>query len=244
MALFDPPKIAKIHPLCRPPRGALSVQRLDERGRWTDDNGEPARAFTGRVEYSPDENAPGIAWVAHCSCKIHAACPLAAALDDASERFSSAIVARRPVVYKPPEQGPQRRHKIAPLTKRQAQTLARAHETAKANPEDFRAALLVAIAIDTGLSIPGLALLTIQHAAGKRLGPRTTIMLKQWAAWIRPHGSFKAPCFPQIRFGRPTGKALDDSSLRKILRERGRQIGLPSLTPQQLRATYEARRAP
>lgn len=99
--------LPKIHPRCRPPRGAMGIAesttkgyfaarkplRLGVRGWSKYDNGKPSVAFLGSL------SGQNIAWVASCKCR-DATCPRWKALEYAREKLGleSVIVHERPSV--------------------------------------------------------------------------------------------------------------------------------------------------
>lgn len=90
----------KLHPFCRPPRGAINVLRLGSDGKWREDNGAIAHAFIGQFKTSTTGSA--IVWVADCACPYTKGCPLGKALDEAANRGAEGTeVQRRRREYPP-----------------------------------------------------------------------------------------------------------------------------------------------
>jgi hypothetical protein len=82
----------KKHALIVAPIGAHHLWRLSKNGRWTQVSDpketQPAEAFIGIL------GTEACVWVAECSCKVYAKCPLAFALERACERWGSATAIR------------------------------------------------------------------------------------------------------------------------------------------------------
>jgi hypothetical protein len=97
--------VKKKHPLCRPPKGAVDVRRLERTGRFSHMNAieptEPGLAFFGVAKEElgkPEDEQQVSVWVANCDCKIHADCPASKALDKACAIYDGASLVRRPKV--------------------------------------------------------------------------------------------------------------------------------------------------
>lgn len=90
---------SKSHPLCRPPSRADGILRLRDDGRWVNDDHKPGLAFIGVPHYKPTCPVPTAeAWVANCSCVVHADCPASKALNKACAIYDGASLVRRPKV--------------------------------------------------------------------------------------------------------------------------------------------------
>ena len=61
---------ARTHRKCRPPEGAVNVERWTGR-RWIPDDGEPGYAFIGQLV----QNLAPIAWFVRCDCFARSDCP-------------------------------------------------------------------------------------------------------------------------------------------------------------------------
>jgi hypothetical protein len=82
------------HPMCRPPKDAVNVERWNGR-RWIPDDGKPGRCFSGE-----DSRGFPIAWAVDCDCSFidnHMA-PIGRAMRRTAERFGCANGRDRPPI--------------------------------------------------------------------------------------------------------------------------------------------------
>lgn len=81
------------HKLCRPPKGAIEVERLLANGKWKKDDGKPGLAFSGKQCLSPSDAYFPIAWWVKCdedSCRIAYNCSGRLAMDHTADRYKCA----------------------------------------------------------------------------------------------------------------------------------------------------------